>query len=377
MNVAFIPLRGGSHSIFFKNIKIIAGKPLAFWCVNAAQNCPTIDKVVISTDSQIIKQTLIPYLDEKTFFFDRSVETATAQASTESALLEYFEKNTCDNVILIQATSPMISPKELTSALGVFSKKKFDSMFSCVRDHKFYWNVSSDGQAEPVNYDPFNRPRRQDHKGHMVENGAFYISTYKSLMKTRNRLGGRVGAFEMSKESLIEIDEPSDWPIVEVFLKQKNYLGKKIQNIKLMITDFDGVWTDASMFYSEAGFLFKKFNLKDGLGVQILKQMGIKVAVVTSENTKGVRKRMKQLQVDSIYQGVTDKAKIVKEIQENYAIKCSETAYIGDDLNDLSVRPFVEIFFSPADGVPQIKEVSDFICSKKGGEGCFREIVEI
>ena len=377
-NVAFIPLRGGSRSIPDKNIRPMGGMPLAYWSINAAKKCDFIDKVVISTDSNKIKKILSPFANKKVKFHDRAPATATDTASTESALLEYFETRPCDNIFLIQATSPLTSFLNLSEAFNLFREGDYDSMLSGVKQHSFYWEEKPGGGFEPLNYNFLKRPRRQEHKGHFVENGAFYIFKYENLIKHKNRLGGKIGLYEMPPYSLHELDEPDDWDVVEFFFKKSSIEKMDLKGIKLFATDIDGVWTDGGMLYDEVtGSEIKKFNTKDGMGVKLLRENNIQTAVITSEKTNIVLKRAKKLKIEHIYQEVKDKGEVIRKIQDELSVDPSQTAYIGDDINDLSVRPYVKYFFSPLDASPDVAKISDFVCSKRGGDGCFREVVDL
>ena len=114
MNVAFIPVRGGSKSIPLKNIKIIAGRPLVYWTVKAASDCDDIDVVYVATDSPVIKETVIGFKLPKVQVIRRGANTATDTASTESAMLEFALENDFDNIALIQATSPLLKAEDIS-----------------------------------------------------------------------------------------------------------------------------------------------------------------------------------------------------------------------------------------------------------------------
>lgn len=218
--VAFIPVRGGSKSIPLKNIKELAGQPLVYWTIDAAVNTPQIDKVYISTDSDDIRRVVAEYdkeNKEKIVVIDRSAETATDTASTESAMLEFANNYEFENIILIQATSPLLTAKDLEEAINKYPK--FDSMLSVVPQKRFIWKYNEDGSVSPQNYDFNNRPRRQNFDGFLVENGAFYITSREKLLETGCRMYGKVGCQEMNENSYYEIDEPSDWEIIEQILK--------------------------------------------------------------------------------------------------------------------------------------------------------------
>ena len=222
-NVAFIPVRGGSKSIPLKNIKEIAGKPLVYWTIESAANCEGIDKVYVSTDSDKIKEVVEKYdgvNKNKVEVISRSSETASDTASTESAMLEFAENYDFENIILIQATSPLLSSDNLQE--GIEKLDKFDSIISLVEQKRFYWKNNSDGSVEPTNYNYLKRPRRQEFDGNLVENGAFYITSKERLLDTKCRISGKIGSCIMPEETYFEIDEPSDWIIIENLLKKRN-----------------------------------------------------------------------------------------------------------------------------------------------------------
>jgi YrbI family 3-deoxy-D-manno-octulosonate 8-phosphate phosphatase len=149
-----------------------------------------------------------------------------------------------------------------------------------------------------------------------------------------------------------------------------------MKNIKLLAVDVDGVLTDAGMYYSENGDELKKFNTRDGMGLSLLQQEGVIVAIVTGENTEIVKRRSKKLNIKEIFQGVKDKKEIIVYLCEKYNINREEVAYIGDDINDLEVMKFVGLGAAVADGMEVIKEHSKYVTSLKGGEGAVREFCE-
>lgn len=210
MNIyAFIPLRSGSKSIPLKNIKEIAGKPLAQWVIDSSNASDYIKKTYISTDSDVISDKL-----KNVSIFKRSEETATDTASSESALIEFCKTlNSDDIVVFIQATSPLLKTKEIDRGIELILNKKYDSVLSVVRQKRFIWSEDS-----VPNYDIKNRPRRQDWNGYLVENGAFYINTVGNILASGCRLSDNIGMVECSENSYYEIDEISDWDIVEKIL---------------------------------------------------------------------------------------------------------------------------------------------------------------
>ena len=154
----------------------------------------------------------------------------------------------------------------------------------------------------------------------------------------------------------------------------------KFNSIKLLLTDVDGVLTDSGMYYSEAGDELKKFNTHDGMGLQLIRQKGVKTGIITSEDTRLVERRFQKLKLDFLYQGKREGGKLaaVKEICEKEGIKLKEVAYIGDDVNCFELLSSVGLAACPSDALDTIKNIPGIIqMKKKGGEGCVREFVEL
>ncbi len=383
MNVAFIPVRGGSKSIPLKNIKSISGKPLVYWTVKAACECKHIDKVYVATDSSKIKETVEAFktgakaeLFEKVVVIDRSIESASDTASTEYAMLEFAEKYSFDNIVLIQATSPLLQAVDLDKGFEVFDEDDVDSVLSVVRQKRFHWKYDEQGYAQPTNYDVFHRPRRQEFDGYLVENGAFYITTKHDLLKYQNRVSGNIKAIEMNEDTFFEIDEPSDWVIIEALMKKNGInVPSDIPDIKIFLTDCDGCLTDGGMYYSEHGDELKKFNTRDGMGFSLLRQKGIIAGIITSENVELNRRRAEKLKLDILEVGCTDKLKTIKRIAEERRVALENVCYIGDDINDIGAIMAVGYGCAPADAIPEVKAVADYVTSAKGGEGVIREVI--
>ena len=379
MVIAFIPVRGGSKSIPLKNIKDFCGKPLVYWSIAALQNTIKVDEIVVATDSEEIKKTVNNFYFDKVKIYNRSAENATDTASTESVMLEYISAanlKSDDIFMLVQATSPLTETKHFEEALDIYAQGHFDSMLTCVRNYRFFW--SEDGTSK--NYDYLKRPRRQDFEGELMENGAFYINTVGNILKDKNRLSGKIGIYEMPEYTATEIDEPDDWEILENLMYKYILSKQPKKEIKLVLSDVDGVLTDGGMYYSETGDELKKFNTHDGMGFQLLRENGIKTGIITSENTQIVDRRAKKLKVDYLFQGKGKGGKLAAalEICEKEGFSLENVAYIGDDINCLELLSSVGLAACPADALDKVKKIPNIkILSRKGGEGVFREFVEM
>jgi len=376
MTVAFIPARCGSKSIRFKNIKNFCGKPLIYWVLKAANESQNVNQVVVATDCNEIVKIVQSFHFSKVGIYQRSPENALDTSSTESVMLEYLSQSKHQEnqyFVLLQATSPLTTSKDIDNAFKLLKEKQADSLITCARIKRFFW----DEEGNSLNYDYRNRPRRQDFNGNLLENGAFYISTIKNIMSTKNRLFGKIAVYEMPEYTSTELDEPDDWTIAETLMK-KYILKPTNKSIKLFLMDVDGVLTDAGMYYSENGDELKKFNTHDGKGIELLRNRGIKTGIITSENTKLNEKRAKKLKIDYLCQGVKDKLSTAIEICRRENISMDEVAYIGDDINDIELLSNVGVSACPANALSRIKSVPNIkILEKNGGEGAVRELVDI
>lgn len=384
MNVAFIPVRGGSKSIPKKNIKIMAGKPLLYWVIDAACKCNYIDKVFVCTESIEIQRTVETFLDrdesyKKIEIVGRSEESASDTASTEQVMLEFAEKHEFDAIALIQATSPLLQTLDLDKGFKLYNSPGTDSVLSVVHQYRFNWQYCDDGSVKPINYDAFKRPRRQDFGGYLVENGAFYITSREQLMRTHNRISGSIKCVEMDEESFFEVDEEKDWRIIESLLLNREQQKRiaRIPEVKIFLTDVDGCLTDGGMYYSNSGDELKKFNTKDGMGLKMLHEKGVITGIITGEDVILNERRAKKLELDIYESGCQNKAKRISEISEEYNIPMDNICYVGDDKNDEEALKSVGFSCCPNDANDLICKIVDYKTVTKGGQGAIREIADL
>ncbi len=153
-------------------------------------------------------------------------------------------------------------------------------------------------------------------------------------------------------------------------------IKEKAKKIKLIGTDIDGVWTDGTMYYSPEGDFMKAFSTYDGMAVQIAKEHGFDILIMTGENSEMVKRRAEKLNIDKVYFGEKEKLKRLKYICSRFEYSLDEIAYIGDDINDLEVLNEVGLSGMPSSS-PILNEFSpDIVTKKGGGEGAFREFVD-
>ncbi|NWG27058.1 MAG: HAD-IIIA family hydrolase [Ignavibacteriaceae bacterium] len=167
--------------------------------------------------------------------------------------------------------------------------------------------------------------------------------------------------------------------VIDIQLKQKNlHLKEKLEKIRLVLTDNDGVLTDTGVYYSAKGEELKRFSIRDGMGIERMrKYAGVETIIITGEESGSVRTRAEKLKIREFYLGVNKKEELLPEIMKKNEVALDEIAFVGDDSNDIEIMKMVGFRATPADGMSFIKEISDYICENKGGNGAFREVAEL
>ena len=213
MNIlSIIPARGGSKGIPLKNLKLLNKKPLIDYTVTASLKSKFITRTIVSSDhlkiqkraqklgAQVIKRPKYLSLDSS------HIESVIEHCLNHLKLKENYRP---DLIILLQNTSPLRTKKHIDDALKIFLNSKYDSMLSGYVSHNFIWRIKNNN-AIPLNYNPEKRPNRQEFNNQFIENGAIYITKFSSFQKSKCRISGKIGFYEMPKELSIDIDTKSD-----------------------------------------------------------------------------------------------------------------------------------------------------------------------
>ncbi|TYB80162.1 acylneuraminate cytidylyltransferase [Bizionia saleffrena] len=369
--IGFIPLRKGSKGIPNKNKRKMVGRPLFTWVLGEAIFSDLEEIIVYTDDEDIIDFIAREYhWTNKVKALLRSDESASDTASTEMAMLEYCESidYNFDVFCLLQATSPFTKREHINACLKAVENEN-DSALTVVNTHRFLWN----DKGEALNYNPHSRPRRQDFEGLLVENGAVYTITKAALHQYKNRIGVNTATVKMPEDSLLEIDTESDWIAIEQLLIERQKREKQAAKITHMVLDVDGVFTDGTITYTKDGEHTKNFDMRDGMGLEMLRQFNVKVLVMTSENSELVAKRMAKLKIENVYLGVKDKYSLLQNILKEEQLSIHNFAYIGDDVNDLSNMCSVGWSMAPNNATDSVKQHADIVLSKPSGAGAIRE----
>lgn len=217
--IAFVPARCGSKSIPLKNIQLFCGMPLIFWVLQSLDQSDMVDETYVATDCDEIKDIVESFGFKKNKIYIRDAENAQDESSTESVLLEFLSKSNFseeDRIILVQATCPLVTAMDFNNALDQFFAEEADSLLSSARIKIFLWNAD----GTPLNYDYRKRPRRQEFKGEIMENGSFYITSVGALRNSGNRLSGKIAIYEMPPYTAVDIDDEDDWNRAEILMKK-------------------------------------------------------------------------------------------------------------------------------------------------------------
>ena len=218
--VAIIPARGGSKGVPGKNIRMLCGRPLIQYSIEHALNAASVDEVYVTSDSEAIGEVASM---SGANVIARPSDLSGDNASSESAILHALgdiEKSTGslpELVVFMQCTSPLREPGDIDKALEYFRSENANSLLSVVPNHRFIWS-DQDGVVSALNYDPKNRPRRQDMTPQYMENGSFYIFDAARFLAEKNRLFGKTVVYEMSSDSMLEIDEELDFVLIEALM---------------------------------------------------------------------------------------------------------------------------------------------------------------
>jgi 3-deoxy-D-manno-octulosonate 8-phosphate phosphatase (KDO 8-P phosphatase) len=159
--------------------------------------------------------------------------------------------------------------------------------------------------------------------------------------------------------------------------KSKSALQKKMKRVRLLALDVDGILTDCRIFMDASGEWRRQFSIRDGYGIQRLKEAGFKVAIITGSKARDIQERARHLNIDFFYEGHLEKMSCLKELSEISGVPYQQIAYMGDDDFDLPVLKAVGLSATVPDAMPEIKKISDYVTTRPAGNGAVREVCEM
>ena len=389
--LCIIPARGGSKGIPRKNIRAVAGKPLLAWSIDAACASQTINRIVVSTDDDEIAAIA---QENGVEIVRRPAETATDEAASESALvhvLDYLqgENYLPDVVVFLQATSPCRLASDIDGAVDLLLEKDFDSVFSgCPEHFTGRWALGSDSCATPLNFDPGHRPRRQDHGIEYLENGSIYVFKPQVLRETGARMGGRIGVYPMPAERSHQIDVIEDIAFFDRLLASNSTFFPPqecvaptlppphlLARVELLALDFDGVLTDNRVRVDAEGRESVFCSRSDSWGITRLKEIGVHVAVISTERNPVVEARCEKLGIPCI-RNCRKKAESLSQLAASLGLDRTAVAFVGNDTNDREALQWAGIPVVVGDCEHSLRSVGTWGVRHSGGHGAVREICD-
>ncbi len=377
--VGFIPARGGSVRTPGKNLQKVLGLPLFLWAANNLNRCLPKEDIYVDSDSEEILA-----LAQKHGFGTIKRPESLASNATNGNEFMLWEVSNVDADIYVQHLPPMVFLKEetLKKAIDSVVSGEFDSAVGVISEHFYMWE-----NGKPK-YDLLNLPNSFTLPISTIEGMGLYVTTKESILKYKTRVGLNPTLISLDKFEAIDIDYPADLEFARTVAKGlglnsiytegvESLLMKEKFKPTMLVLDIDGTLTDGGMYYSQSGDEFKKFNTKDGIGIKKVIEKGIKVGFLShGKNVELIQERANHLKVDKVYVGSRSKIEVLKEWCNEYGCTLSQIAYVGDDINDLSLVSEVGLFACPNDSIEVVKSNSHIILSKNGGEGCVREFID-
>ncbi len=380
--LAIIPARGGSKGIPRKNVLPLAGKPLLAYTVTEALRSDLISRLVVSTDDPEIAQVSQDYGAE---VVRRPSEISGDLASSEDALLHAInylketEGYQPEIIVFLQATSPLTQAEDIDGTIQAMIDQDADSALAVIPFHYFLWKMDQSGDAVGINHDKRARPLRQEREPQYLETGAVYTMKTAGFLEARHRFFGKTVMYTMPGERRLEIDEPVDFKIAEMLLREQtraDSADKLPREISAVIFDFDGVFTDNRAILLEDGTEGVHVHRGDGHGISLLQEKGIRMLILSKEANPVVQSRARKLQLP-VLQGIDDKWPVLKNWLAEEKINPQNVIYVGNDINDLECMQQVGCGVVVADAHQEVLHGADILLTKPGGYGAVREICDL
>jgi len=396
--LALIPARGGSKGIPRKNIRLFAGFPLIAWSIAAAQQAACVSRIIVSTDDPEIAGVArecgaeTPFLRPAELAQDHSTDLPVFKHAL--AFLKAAEGYRPQVVVQLRPTSPIRPPGMVDEAVRILLAH---AEADCVRGvvpagqnpHKMWRFDGPDKPLKPLLRvagisEPYNAPRQilppiYWQTGHI---DAIRVAT---ITKKHSLTGDAVYPLLIDPRYTVDIDTTADWARYEAVV----YSGLDMvspraprrpmpKNIKLIISDFDGVLTDNRVWTDQNGIETVAASRSDSMRLRQLRELGIAVMILSSEPNPVVLARAKKMGVEAVHDvGISDKGSAMRTILEQKQLKREEVVYIGNDWNDLSCFELAGWAVAVADAYPEVLRAADYVLSKPGGQGALRELSEL
>jgi N-acylneuraminate cytidylyltransferase len=380
-SIVVIPARGGSRGIPGKNIKPIGGRPLLAHTVEAARRSRHVAGVFVSTDSPPIAEVAEAFGAEVIW---RPAEISGDAASSEVALLhalDHLEREgrlSAPLLTFLQCTAPLTRSQDIDGAIEKLVAEQADTCLAVMRFHYFLWSEDAAG-ARGINHDKSIRELRQQRKPQYLEAGSIYVMKVDGFRAARHRFFGKTSLFEVPAETIQEIDDPIDFEVAELklrFTQRAESTTRLPEGLRVVAMDFDGVFTDNTVYLDETGREQVRCHRGDGLGLERLRKRGYELVIISKEKNQVAGARAKKLEIP-IFFGVEDKLPLLKEWLRERGLTLAQTLYVGNDVNDVECLSAAACGVAVGDAHPSAKAAADLVLSASGGRGALRELSDL
>lgn len=387
--LALVPARGGSKGIPRKNVRMLGGHPLIAYSVAAGLAADRVDRVVVSTDDEEIAQVAkehgadVPFLRPAELSGDEVPDLPVFQHALR--WLEQEDGFRPRLVVHLRPTSPL-RPAGLVDAAveALMAAPDADSLRSVAPpDHTPYkmWRLAGD-RLEPLlggwEQELFNQPR-QALPPVWWHTGTIDVARSRTISQLDSMTGRSILAFPVEPRFAVDLDTAEQWEAAErALLRHREEVvhpqGEDLSAVRLVVFDFDGVFTDNLVYVSEDGRETVACNRSDGLGIRMLREAGVDIVVVTTEANPVASVRCGKLNLEC--HRSDDKAAAVAGLMKARGVAPVEAAFVGNDVNDLGAMRAVRWPVAVADAHPDVLHAARLTLSAAGGRGAVRELCD-
>ena len=396
--VAVIPARYGSTRLPGKPLLDICGKPLIQCVRDVVARVHGLDEIIVATDDERIAKVVQD-------FGGKAMITLPDCQSGSDRVREVAQTVDADVYVNVQGDEPLLEPSAIEKLLDVFMQDgnvQVATLCSSISQEE----AQSPNQVKVV----------RDHAGNALYFSRVPLPFVREANETADYLG-HIGIYAYRSEALKEfsslpaspleqaekleqlrflqagipirvvevpkmgvgVDTQEDLEKVRAIISERRRVEalERLKDIKLIVTDVDGVLTDGGLYYGSDGECLKRFNAMDGLGVKLLQNVGINLAILSGRDCKALRKRIKDLKITDAILGQENKRNALKKIKDKYGLNTKNVAFIGDDILDVELLDMCSVFVTVENAQIKIKNCAHIITNRRGGDGAFREFVDM
>jgi YrbI family 3-deoxy-D-manno-octulosonate 8-phosphate phosphatase len=400
--LALIPARGGSKSLPRKNIRMLAGRPLIVHSIDSARASRTIDRVIVSTDDEEIAEIArrhgaeVPFLRPAELAADDTTDLPVFQHALQ--WLEDHESGWRPEIVVqLRPTSPLRRHEDIDRAVELLTERPdADSVRSIaepLENPYKMWSVTGDQWLEGIIptdlHEPFNMPRQKLPQV-FWQTGAIDAARWATIMELDSMTGHRIAPLVVETLGTVDIDTTMSFELVEWMIRAGHVpwvpaasvspIGlvgaQRFRRPKVLVCDFDGVFTDNRVWMDQHGEESVVFDRGDGMGINMLRRAGIDMLVLSTEVNPIVGARCRKLGVDCV-QGQADKRAALIQWAADRGTDLADIAYVGNDVNDLGCFEAAGLAIAVQDSHLDVLASVDLILSRPGGAGAVREACDL